>query len=130
MPKFKNNHTIPKCLIKQWAVQGPDYLGTYVYEYKPEKSHFSAGKGSGSYSFAIETDIYVPKNEEERIDKIERWLGGIENTLSIFLRELKKNHNSVLLKDRKSFDLLLLALFSLRHRSKYNLQSIQNFFKE
>ena len=127
MPKFKDNHTIPCCLIKEWAVEGPVYSGAHVYEYTKDRIHFSAGNGSSPFSFAIESDIYVAKKDEKRIVAVEEWLGGIENTFSIFLREIKKNHGSYLLRDKKSFDLLLLALFSLRHRSRHNLESIRNF---
>lgn len=127
MPKFKDNHTIPCCLIKEWAVEGPVYSGAHVYEYAKDRIHFSAGNGSSPYSFAIEPDIYVAKKDEERIVAVEKWLGGVENTFSIFLREIKKSHGSYLLRDKKSFDLVLLALFSLRHRSKHNLESIHSF---
>lgn len=33
MPKFKDNHTIPCCFIKEWAVEGTVYSGAHVYEY-------------------------------------------------------------------------------------------------
>lgn len=127
MPQFKNNHTIPRCLIKEWAIERSDYFGAHVYEYAKDKTHFSAGKGTGAYSFAIEPDIYVAQKDKERIVAVEKWLGGVENAFSIFLREIKKNHGSYLLRDKKSFDLVLLALFSLRHRSKHNLDSIHRF---
>lgn len=127
MPQLKNNHTIPKCLIKEWAVKGPNYTGVYVYQYVKDKMHFSSGKGSGGYSFAIEPDIYVPQKDTERIVAVEKWLGGVENTLNIFLREIKANNNKHLLRTKRNFDMLLLSLFSLRHRSKHNLKSIANF---
>lgn len=130
MPQFKNNHTIPRCLIKEWAVEGPNFLGTHVYDYAKDKIYFSAGKGPSAYSFAIEPDIYVAQKDKKRIVTVEKWLGGVENTFSIFLREIKRNRGSYLLKDKKSFDLFLLALFSLRHRSKHNLDSIHTFLNK
>lgn len=130
MPQFKKNHTIPRCLIKEWAIETPSYSGTYVYEFEKDKIHFSSGKGQSAYSFAIEPDIYVAIKNEARIQTVENWLGGVENNLDIFLREIKKNHGSYLFKDKKNFDLLLLALFSLRHRSRYNLESIHEFLSK
>lgn len=127
MPQLKNNHTIPKCLIKEWAVEGLNYKGVYVYQYVKDRIHFSSGKGSGGYSFAIESDIYVPQKNAERIIAVEKWLGGTENTLNIFLREIKSNNKKHLLRSKKNFNMFLLALFSVRHRSKHNLKSIGNF---
>ena len=130
MPQFKKNHTIPKSLIKEWAVEKSNRFGAYVYEYEKGNVHFSTAKGSSAYSFAIEPNIYVAQKDKKRIVVVERWLGGVENTFSIFLREIKKNHGSYLSRSKKDFDLVLLALFSLRHRSKYNLESIKHFLEK
>lgn len=127
MPERKNNHIMPKCLIKQWESSETQGLGVHVYEIQKDKSSFSTGKGKRGYSFAIEPYFYVPELNSVRIHKVEKWLSSIEGTLATFLRKINQNLDQTLLPNDKEFFKLLLALFSLKNRTKYDIQTIREF---
>jgi hypothetical protein len=91
MPQLRNNHIIPKCLIKEWSIEGEIYRGVHVYEFAKDKIHFSSQQGTGGYSFAIEPNIYIAQKNESRIVVVEKWLSGVENTLTNFIGEVKTN---------------------------------------
>lgn len=127
VPDKKNNHIIPRCVIRQWNSTKENLTGVHVYELLKRKSSFSTGKGKRAFSFAIEPYFYVPTLKDERIYKVENWLGGIENTLATFIQKLNEDFDGVLFKSKEEFTKLLLALFSLKNRTKYDIQTIRDF---
>ena len=127
MPEKKNNHIIPKCLIRQWSTKQEKFSGVHVYELIQKKIYFSSGSGKRGFSFAIEPYFYVPTIKDERIYKVENWLASVENTLATFIKKLNEDADYSLFKNRQEFTKLLLALFSLKNRTKYDIQQIREF---
>jgi len=103
------------------------FSGVHVYELKDKKASFSTGKGKREFSFAIEPYFYVPVINNERIYQVENWLASIEGTLGTFIRKLNEDNEGTILKDKEEFTKLLLALFSLKNRTKYDIQTIREF---
>jgi hypothetical protein len=128
MAQKKNNHIIPKCLIKEWSTTNEKMKGVYVYNLKKDKIYFSSASGARGFSFAIEPYFYVPSHNNGRIYKVEEWLSGIEHTLAIFIKAMKSAaENESLLRSQSDFMKFLLALFSLKNRTKYGVESIKRF---
>jgi hypothetical protein len=127
MPEKKNNHITPKCLIREWTVDERGFSGVHVYELESNKTSFSTSKGKRAFSFAIEPYFYVPAINEERIYKVENWLASIEGTLAEFIRKINEDIDGMLFNSKEEFTKLLLALFSLKNRTKYDINTIREF---
>jgi len=130
MPEKKNNHYIPKSILKYWVTKNEkNKKGVYVFDLKKNKSYFSEPFGRRAFSFAIENDIYVPVIEGKRRLELEEWFAGLENTLAITVKKIESDTNSTLFKSKKEMDKFILALFSFKHRTKYVVKNIEKYLK-
>jgi len=120
----KNNHIIPKALLKQWKTFNQNRYGVYCYEIESKSSFFSASDGKRGYSFAIEEDFYVPRIENERKLNVEDWFCGLEHTLAITIERLNKGTESPICRNREDFTKFSMALLSLKHRTKYHVEQV------
>lgn len=127
----KKNHVTPKCLIKQWEVEGEKYRGVFVYENEKKEIKFSCGEGQKPFSFAIEKYIYVPEVDGKRIDSLENWFADVEGNLAFFIEQLRNSIEGLpLLRDKGAFHKFLIAIFSLKNRSKYDLECVSKYLEK
>jgi len=120
----KNNHIIPKALLKQWKTFNQNRYGVYCYEIETKSSIFSASDGKRGYSFAIEEDFYVPTIENERKLNVENWFSGLEHTLAIAIERLNRGTEGPICRNRQDFTKFSMALLSLKHRTKYHVEQV------
>src|SRR5688572_10452790 len=130
MPKQKNNHITPKCLIRQWLTKKEKLSGVHIYESKAKRQYFSSDGGRRAFSFAIEKYYYVPQHKSKRIYHLENWLADIEGTLSTFIRALLNNVTGPILPTKTEYHKLLLALFSMNTRSKFDIEAIKKYMRK
>ncbi|MDQ2752751.1 MAG: DUF4238 domain-containing protein [Bacteroidota bacterium] len=126
MAEYKENHIIPKCLLKQWVVKGDNYPGVHVFNVKKDKFQFSSSTKKGAFSFAAENYIYVPEIDKIRNPKVEKLFGQWETVLEKVIGKIKKNRKELFLDKRITFDIFFKALISLKYRTK---ASYNNIFK-
>ena len=130
MAEYKNNHIIPKCLIRQWSTQHNNLNGVHTYEGDIQREYFSSDGGKKAFSFAIEKYFYVPKFKDQRIYQLEKWLSDVEGTFSVFIKALLKGVTGPILKTPEEYHKLLLGVFSMNTRTKYDIESIKKFMLE
>jgi hypothetical protein len=130
MAAKKNNHIIPKCLLKQWSTNENGREGIYVYEQERKEIYFSSAKGGGGFSFAAEPNFYVPKIDELRATNIEDWLAGVESTFASVIRKLSSRDANFLVRSEEEFHKLLLAVFSLNTRTKDGFLRVRKHLQE
>lgn len=122
----KNNHFVPKCLIKRWIQNNGKYDGVYVLNVKSKKIQFSSSHGKGAFSFASAKNLYILEKDGERLTNLEEWFDGLENSLSIFIDKFSKK-NETLFNDRGHLRQLMMCLVSFKLRSKYRVGVVQNY---
>lgn len=120
----KNNHIIPKALLKQWKIFNQNRYGVFCYEIPTNASIFSASEGKRAYSFAIEEDFYVPTINNKRKLNVEEWFSGLENTLAISIERLNNGTEGPICRNREVFTKFSMALLSLKHRTKYHVEQV------
>ncbi len=130
MAEYKNNHITPKCLLRQWLTRSDERQGVYTFEAEKQRQYFSADGGRKALSFALEQYFYVPLHNNERIYVVEKWLSDIEGTLNTFIGSLAKGHEGSILRTEQEFHKLLLALFSLNTRTKFDIEIMKSFMQE
>lgn len=111
----KNNHEVPKTMIKRWAVKNKIWLLDLNSQTIEERSVEA--------TFAIEEYLYVPLINEVRNDDVENWLQGGEEKLARFLKRIAKKDIHSPMK-RADFNLFTLGLLSLAHRSGYTVSMV------
>lgn len=113
----KNNHLVPKCLLKRWVVHNGKYDGVFVLDLKSKKIDFSYSSGRNAFSFASYNNFYI-LNETDRKTNLEKWFSGLENTLSAFIDKvvLKDTNFSLTL---ANLNRLMMGLVSFEFRSRY-----------
>lgn len=114
----KNNHYIPRCLIKRWQLNNGKYNGVNVFNIKDKSIKFSSAKGKNAFSFASIENLYVLTNNDKRITKLEDWFGGLENSLSLFIDKVSKKESN-LFKHYGHLNKLVMGLVSFEFRSRY-----------
>lgn len=130
MADKKNNHYIPKLILKHWITKNTENReGVYVYDTAKEKIYFSSAKGKRAFSFAIVKDLYVPKIKGERRVELEDWFGGLESTLDKTILKLNSATQESLFTSEDELKKFLLALFSLKHRTKYVIEKHREFIE-
>ncbi len=120
----RNNHIIPRVILKQWNSFNQNRFGVYCYEIADKKTIFSESKGKRGYSFAIEEDFYIPKIQNERKVNVENWFAGMEDMLGLVIKRLNVETEKSFFKNREEFTKFSMALFSLKHRTKYRIEQI------
>lgn len=99
--------------------------GVYVYSIEEKRLFFSSGNGKRAFSFAIEPYFYVPAINNQRFYQVENWLASVEQTLSNFLKHVNEDRDGFLVKNKDEFMKLIIALFSLKNRVKYDIEVIK-----
>ncbi len=131
MPEKKNNHYIPKLILKHWITKNSENRkGVYVLDTTKDKSYFSSSAGKRAFSFAIENDLYVPKIEDERRVELEDWFGGLESTLAKTILKLNSASQEPLFQSQDEMTKFVLALFSFKHRTKYVIEKHRKYLEE
>lgn len=130
MAEYKYNHIIPKCLIRQWSTLHNNLNGVHTYEGDIKREYFSSDGGKKAFSFAIEKYFYVPEFNDHRIHHLEKWLSDIEGTFSVFIKALLQGITGPILKTPEEYHKLLLGIFSMNTRTKYDIDSIKQFMQE
>lgn len=125
MPEFKRNHHVPRFMLNAWSSQGAKYRGTWVYDIREGKKHFSAADGGSAFSFAIDNDLYVPRFEGERATAMERWFGKLEDSLSRLVRQAHDGSEEIKAKTQAEWIAATMGLFGLEHRSRYNVEKLK-----
>ena len=124
MAEHKENHIIPKCLLKQWVIQGNNFPGVHVFNVKKDKFQFSDSRGTGAFSFAKKNYIYVPEIDQIRNPKVEKLFGQWETVLEKVISKIKKNNKETFLDKRITFDIFFKALISLKYRTEASYNNI------
>lgn len=124
---YKNNHTIPRAILKHWISNINDREGVYVYDIKKDKQYFSSSTGKRAFSFAISNYLYVPHINGIKNPDLEKWKGGLEAILSEFIELIKKKQRTGIAKSDYHITQILMAILSLDGTSKYDIEAASNF---
>lgn len=131
MPEKKNNHYIPKLILKHWITSNSqNRKGVYVYDTEKNRSYFSESEGKRGFSFAIGNDLYIPKVNEKRRLELENWFGGLEKTLDKTILKLNSEKNEPLFTSQYEVAKFILALCSFKHRTRYVIEKNRKFLDE
>lgn len=131
MPEKKNNHYIPKLILKNWVTtNSEDRKGVYVFDTEKNRSYFSVSHGKKGFSFAIGNDLYVPRIDEKRRVELEDWFGGLENTLDKTISKLNSGKKESLFTSQYELNKFVLALFSFKYRTRYVIEKHRKFLDE
>jgi len=131
MPEKKNNHYIPRLILKNWITTNSDKRkGVHVLDTVKNKRYFSSSEGKRGFSFAIGNDLYVPKIEGKRRVELEDWFGGLEATLAKTIVKLRSDKKESLFNSEQEMTKFVLALFSFRHRTKYVIDKHRKYLDE
>ncbi len=114
----KNNHYIPKCLLKRWTTNNGKYNGVNVLDLHSRTIDFSSSDGKKAFSFASIDNLYVLSKENNRLINLENWFDGLENSLSIFIDKVTRK-DSDLFKNLGHINKLMMGLVSFEFRSRY-----------
>ncbi|HEX9658979.1 MAG TPA: DUF4238 domain-containing protein [Rhodothermales bacterium] len=125
MPKlFKNNHEVPRLLLKNWDDGSERRPGVWVFDIEEQRVYRSHGTGQRAFSFAILPDLYVPEVSGTRFVEAEGWFGRSEASLAKFLRRLRSRR----LKEGVPPEELVSIVFgiaSLGLRGGYQVRAIE-----
>jgi hypothetical protein len=114
----KNNHYIPRCLLKRWVKSNGKYDGVHVLNLHSKAIDFSSSSGKNAFSFASIDNLYILTQENNRQVNLENWFDGLENSLSIFIDKVSKS-DSALFKNLGHLNKLVMSLVSFEFRSRY-----------
>lgn len=114
----KNNHYIPRCLLKRWVKSNGKYDGVHVLNLHSKTIDFSSSSGKNAFSFASIDNLYILIQENNRQVNLENWFDGLENSLSIFIDKVSKS-DSALFKNLGHLNKLVMSLVSFEFRSRY-----------
>ena len=127
MPANKTNHIIPCCLLRQWETTKMGRPGVFQYNIKKKKTNFAESQGKGKFSFAASTYFYVPLVNNERKPAVEKWFSGMESDLAAALAKLSVKTEGSLLSTREEATRFMMAIFSLKHRTEFAINSIRKY---
>ncbi|MFV0588833.1 DUF4238 domain-containing protein [Bacteroides reticulotermitis] len=122
----KNNHYVPKCLLKRWSLSNGIYDGVFVLNCSSKTIDFSSAKGSKAFSFASINNLYILDKDNNRYTSLEDWLSGLEGILSMFIDKVARKE-STFLKDHTQLHKLLMGLLSFNFRSRYFFQEGEKY---
>lgn len=114
----KNNHYIPKCLLKRWLTNNGRNNGVHVLDIPSKSIDYSSSNGRKAYSFASINNLYVLTKEDERLSNLENWFDGLENSLSLFIDKVSRKESD-LFKHIGHMNKLIMSLASFKFRSRY-----------
>lgn len=103
----KNNHYIPKCLLKRWVTNNGVYDGVHCLDLRAKKIEFGSANGKSAYSFASLDNLYILDGDSEKKENLENWLSGLENSISLFIDKVERGQTEHLFKEPKHMTLLI-----------------------
>lgn len=124
MAEYKQNHTIPKALLKYWIDPSLQHQSVHVYDIREQRSYQSTGRKPKPFSFAIVNDLHVPLICGARTVSLEKWFSNLEGALMTFVRlaHARERPIATSLNERVR---TLMGLLGLGCRSRYDLIKIQ-----
>lgn len=122
----KNNHYVPKCLLKRWSLNNGIYDGVFVLNCSSKTIDFSSAKGNKAFSFASINNLYILDKDNDRYTNLEDWFSGIEGVLSLFIDKVTRKETA-LFKDHAQLYKLLMGLLSFNFRSRYFFQEGEKY---
>jgi hypothetical protein len=125
----KNNHYIPKCLLKRWVTNNGKYDGLNVLDLKTRTIYFSSSTGRKAYSFASYDNLYILTQNSVRQKNLENWFDGLENSLSLFIDKASLSETD-LFKNLGHINKLVMGLISFEYRSRYFLEQGIQYLEE
>lgn len=117
----KNNHYIPKCLLKRWKTNNGKFDGVHVLDLQSKSIDFSASNGKKGFSFASIDNLYVLTKDNDRLVNLENWFDGLENSLSTFIDKVERKDKE-LFKNLGHLNKLIMSLVAFEFRSRYNFE--------
>ncbi|MBN9299247.1 MAG: DUF4238 domain-containing protein [Filimonas sp.] len=128
MPQYKNNHTVPCCVLRQWETVKDNRSGVFQYDIQKDKINFSESRGSGKFSFASSNYLYVPSVRNTRVADVELWLQEGETVLAVALQKWKREIEGPLFESARQEQKFRRSLFALRHRAQPALEACARSF--
>jgi len=131
MPDYKRNHVIPRFQISYWISDpGPEhwanrlgvppYKGVWAYDLRKKRASYAAP----DFNFAISSDVYVPRIDDERATSVEQWLSDLEGELASLCAQVHEQKDALAVQSHRAAVKALMAMFSLECRSSHNVAAI------
>lgn len=117
-PLKKRNHTVPRCLLKNWVSVRGGESGISYFDIERQQKFFERGKNA---RFAIFDYLYVPYREDgRRDDSLEDWFSKDENGLALVAKAAHDGELGKLTK-MKYINQAARACIALGYRSPYQM---------
>jgi len=126
----KNNHYIPRCLLKRWLTNNGTYDGVHYLDIRTKKIGFSSANGRKAYSFASVDNLYILDADSNRKANLEDWFSGLENSFSLFIDRVERKQSEEIFKEPKHLTLLMMGLISFEFRSPYVIKQGIEFLND
>jgi hypothetical protein len=114
----KDNHYVPKCLLKRWLVDQEELKGLYVLDIKTKEINYHINKRKKAFPFASFDNLYILTKDKERLLNLENWFEGLENSLSLFIDKVSRKEKQIF-KNLGHLNKLMMGLISFQFRSRY-----------
>ncbi len=125
----KNNHYVPRCLIKRWITNNGKYNGVFFLDIKAKSIDFSGSIGKKAFSFASVDNLYILSYDNNRLLNLENWFDGLENSLSKFIDKSTKFETDLFKNDYGQLNKLMMSLVSFEFRSRYFFEKSIEYLK-
>jgi len=121
-PAKRRNHTVPKCLLKNWLEINGKKVGHWVLDCESGEIKFHEG---GEANFAVSEYIYVPSRHQNgkdyRDESLEDWFSGGEDKLSKIIDALRKGNA---IKPENVYE-FIESVIALGFRSSYEIEEFK-----
>jgi hypothetical protein len=125
----KNNHYIPKCLLKRWVTNDKKYKGVYILDFISREVSYQCSQGKNAFPFSSIDNFYTLKRNGERLLNLENWFGGLENALSIFIDKITQKEANPF-KHIGQLNKLVMGLNSFEFRSPYFFEKANQYLEQ
>jgi hypothetical protein len=129
--QHRHNHYVPLHMIKRWEREHNGVKGVFVYLRAENQKKFWRRNKRKPYNFAVSDDLYVPSIHGDRNVAMEAgWLNEMETTLARLVAQVSTGHNELVIRNNEELAKLSMALFSLEHRSRFDLEIIKRAIED
>jgi hypothetical protein len=126
-PVKKNNHEVPRGLLKNWLSNRRGLPGHHYIKVGSDRPTFEQGRNA---KFAVTEYLYVPYvSASQRDDSLEDWFAVDENGLARFAQAAQRGNLRPLAK-QKAVEQSIRACIALGVRSAYHFFMIANWFNQ